>query len=94
MKTDKWGFNKIQEFQKNNESISKFSFFKETINPNIKMWVIPKKVESGKIVYIVVKSTYDETKEFDNRFLDKTITQFDKAPKAKEWINIEYKHMF
>lgn len=91
---DKYGWNKMQsssQFKGNISKVKKYAFYRATVNENITMWIEPSKTID---VYLVIKSTKDESKPFDQRFERKVVAQFDTAKEAKEWTNKEYAHMF
>jgi hypothetical protein len=91
---DKYGWNKMQarsQFKGNTSKVKKYCFYRETINEDIKMWIEPAKETEG---YLVIKTTRDNNKPFNERFTRKFIAQFNTAIEAKEWTNKEYAHMF
>lgn len=91
---DKYGWNKMadsSQFKGNNIKVKKYCYLRHTINEDITMWIEPAKTTEG---YLVIKSTRDNNKPFDERFSQKIVAQFETANEAKEWTNKEYAHMF
>lgn len=83
---DKYGFHKMQAYQGSNRT-GKYSFYRETKDETVLIWIKPTKSDAG---YEVEKSVKVDPFKFENH----SIAMFATAVQAKKWVNQEFANMF